>query len=154
MNVSGIFGPRAHVVPLLVRLGLGALFIIAGALKVGHAADLAAAITAYRLGLPPTVVAALALALPPFEILLGIYLITGLLLTVSSTVAVVMLALFTAIVTSAVARGLSAPCGCFGPGDNSPATWLTVLRDMSFLVPAVYLAWWSRNREAPGETRA
>jgi len=100
------------------------------------------------------VVAALALALPPFEILLGIYLITGLLLTVSSTVAVVMLALFTAIVTSAVARGLSAPCGCFGPGDNSPATWLTVLRDVSFLVPAVYLAWWSRNREAPGETRA
>jgi uncharacterized membrane protein YphA (DoxX/SURF4 family) len=148
MSVSGILGPRAHLVPLLVRLGLGALFIIAGALKLSHAPDLAAAITAYRLGLPPTVVAAMALALPPFEILLGMYLITGLLLPVSSTIALVTLALFTAIVTSTVVRGISAPCGCFGPGDNSPATWLTVLRDVSFLVPAMYLAWWARAREA------
>lgn len=137
--------------PLLVRLGLGALFITAGVLKVGHAADLASAITAYRLGLPPTVVAALALALPPFEILLGIYLITGLLLTVSSTVALVMLALFTVIVTSAVVRGLSAPCGCFGPGDNAPATWLTIVRDLCFLLPAIYLAWWARAREMSTE---
>jgi uncharacterized membrane protein YphA (DoxX/SURF4 family) len=130
-----------------VRLGLGALFIIAGALKVGHPADLAAAITAYRLGLPPTVVAAMALALPLFEMLLGIYLITGLLLPVTSTIALVMLALFTAIVASAVIRGLSAPCGCFGPGDNAPATWLTVVRDLSFLLPALYLTWWARARE-------
>ncbi len=132
------------MVPLLVRLALGALFVIAGSMKIGHPADLAAAITAYRLGLPPQVVAAMALALPPFEILLGMYLITGLLLPVASTVAVIMLTLFTAFVASAVVRGLSAPCGCFGPADSGPATWITVLRDLSFLLPAVYLAWWSR----------
>ncbi len=135
------------MVPFLVRVGLGALFVIAGALKLGHPADLAAAITAFRLGLPPTVVAAMALALPPFEILLGIYLIAGLLLPIAAGVAVSVLVLFTGIVASAVIRGLSAPCGCFGPGDNTPATWLTVLRDVSLLVPAAYLAWWSRARE-------
>lgn len=131
-----------------MRLGLGALFLIAGALKVAHPADLAAAITAYRLGLPGTVVAAMALALPLLEIVLGIYLVIGLLLPVTSGVAVAVLALFTAIVASAVIRGLSAPCGCFGPGDNAPATWLTVVRDLCFFMPALYLFWWSRARAA------
>jgi putative oxidoreductase len=91
-------------------------------------------------------VAAMALALPLLEMLLGIYLVTGLLLPLSSAVAVVVLALFTVIVASAVMRGLSAPCGCFGPGDSAPATWMTVLRDLSFLVPAIYLFWWARAR--------
>jgi putative oxidoreductase len=138
-------------VPLLVRIALGALFVIAGSLKIGHAADLAAAITAYRLGFPPQVVAAMAVALPPLEILLGVYLIVGLLLPLVSGVAVAVLALFTSIVASAVIRGLSAPCGCFGPADNAPATWITVLRDLTFLLPAVYLAWWSRARGRLGD---
>ena len=146
LTLSSIFGPRAHVVPLLVRVALGALFLIAGFLKIGHAGELAAAITAYRTGLPPPVVAAIALALPPFEILLGVYLIAGLLLPVSAAVATAQLALFTVVVASAVMRGLSAPCGCFGPGDSQPATWLTVWRDVGLLALAAYLAWWSRAR--------
>jgi uncharacterized membrane protein YphA (DoxX/SURF4 family) len=146
LTLSRILGARAHVVPLFVRLALGGLFVTAGALKIGHPADLAAAITAYRLGLPPPLVAALALALPPFEILLGIYLIGGLLLPVSSAVALGLLAFFTVAVASVVARGLSAPCGCFGPADSAPATWLTVLRDLAFVIPAAYLFWWTRAR--------
>lgn len=89
----------------------------------------------------------MALALPPLEILLGIYLVAGLLLPLSSGAAAVLLALFCAVVASIVLRGISAPCGCFGPGDKGPATWLTVVRDVALLVPAVYLAWWSRARE-------
>ena len=117
-------------------------------MKIAHAGDLAEAITAYRLGLPPPLVAAMAVALPPLEILLGIYLMAGLLLPVSSAVAATLLTLFTIAVASAVVRGVSAPCGCFGPGDNQPATWLTVARDVCLLVPAIYLAWWSRARVA------
>jgi len=131
---------------LLVRLVLGAIFIVAGALKIGHAADLAAAITAYKLGVPPPLVAVAAVALPPFEILLGIYLVAGLWSKVTSSVAVMLLALFTLAVASAVARGLSAPCGCFGPGDSQPATWWTVARDAVMLAGAVYIAWWSFRR--------
>lgn len=143
---AGLFGARAHVVPFLVRLVIGGIFLAAGILKIGHPAALAAAITAYQVGLPPVFVAGLALALPPFEILLGIYLIAGLLLPLSSAVAALMLALFSAIVASVVIRGLSAPCGCFGPGDTQPATWMTVLRDVSLLIGAAYLVWWSHAR--------
>jgi putative oxidoreductase len=129
-----------------VRIVLGGLFIVAGILKIGHAADLASAITAFQTGLPPPVVAAMALALPPAEILLGIYLVAGLLLPLSSAVAAGLLGIFTLVVASVVVRGLSAPCGCFGPGDTQPATWLTVVRDLCLVVPALYLAWWARAR--------
>jgi hypothetical protein len=105
---------------------------------------LAAAITAYKTGLPSTLAAAISLALPPFEILLGVYLVSGLLLPISSLTAVALLAIFTGVVASAVARGLHAPCGCFGPGDAAPATWWTVVRDLALLAPAAYLAWWAR----------
>lgn len=129
-----------------MRIALGVVFIVAGATKIGHPADFAASITAYRLGLPAPLVAVVALALPALEILLGAYLVAGLLLSLSSASAAVLLALFTALVASAVVRGLHAPCGCFGPGDREPATWLTVARDGALLVPALYLAWWSRAR--------
>jgi hypothetical protein len=100
--------------------------------------------TAFKLGLPPPLIAKLALALPPFEILLGIYLVLGQLLPLTSTLAAALLGLFSAVVASVVLRGLSASCGCFGPGDNEPATWLTVLRDVGLLALSIYLAWWSR----------
>ena len=144
--LSSAFGPRAHVVPLIVRVALGLLFVVAGALKLGHASDLAATITAFGLGLPGTLVAIVAVALPPFELLLGIYLIGGWLLPVTSLVAAALLAVFIAVVASVVARGLSVSCGCFGAADSAPATWWTVGRDALFLIPTLYVAWWSRRR--------
>jgi len=142
------FGPRAHIIPLIVRIGLGLLFIAAGALKIGHASDLAATITAFGLGLPGPLVAIVAVALPPFEVLLGVYLVGGWLLPAASAVAAALLLLFIAAVASVVARGLTVSCGCFGAADSAPATWWTVGRDVLFLIPAVYLAWWSRVRSS------
>jgi len=128
-----------------VRIVLGCIFILAGLLKIGHPADLAAAITAYKLGLPPPLVAIIAVALPPFEILLGIYLVAGWWPKVSSIVAAALLAGFTVAVASTVARGLAAPCGCFGPGDSQPATWWTVARDGVMLAAALYYVWWAQQ---------
>jgi len=130
-------------------VGIGLLFVASGALKIGHASDLAATITAFGLGLPGPLVAVIAIALPPLELLLGIYLIGGWLLAATSAAAAVLFAAFIAVLASVVARGLNVPCGCFGPGDTEPATWWTVARDALFLVPACYLFWWSRARSRP-----
>jgi uncharacterized membrane protein YphA (DoxX/SURF4 family) len=143
---SAAFGPRAHVVPLIARLFLAALFIIAGALKIGHPDDLAATITDLALGLPGLVVAVIAVALPLLEILLGIYLAGGWFLPATSAAAGALLIAFIGVLASAVARGIQTSCGCFGPADSSFATWWTVGRDALFALPAVYLAWWSRAR--------
>lgn len=123
---------------------LGLVFLAAGALKIGHASDLAATMTAFGFGLPPVLVAVAAIALPPFELLLGVYLIGGWLLPATSVVASALLVLFIGVVASVVARGLHVSCGCFGAADSAPATWWTVARDAVILIPALYLAWWSR----------
>ncbi len=130
--------------PLLARLLVGGVFFAAGALKVAHPDDLAATIAAMKLGLPGPEIAFVAVALPPFEMLLGVYLIGGWLLAWSSVVASALLAAFILALTSMVLRGITAPCGCFGPGETDPTTWLTVLRDGAAIVPSLYLAWWSR----------
>jgi uncharacterized membrane protein YphA (DoxX/SURF4 family) len=130
--------------PLIARLALAAILITAGVLKLGHADDLASVISNFSLGLPGPIVAFIAVALPPFEVLLGIYLAGGWFLPETSAVATVLILAFIAAVASVVARGITAPCGCFGPADSAPATWATVLRDVVFVVPAAYLAWWSR----------
>ena len=122
------------------------LFLTAGVLKFNHSAELASAITGLRLGLPGPLVAIIAVALPPFEILLGAYLLAGLLPFVAASIAAALLLVFILVLSSAVLRGLSAPCGCFGPGDTAPTTWLTVLRDGAAILPAVYLMWWSRKQ--------
>ena len=115
-------------------------------LKFNHSAEVAASITGLHLGLPGPVVAIIAVALPPFEILLGAYLLAGLLPFAAASIAAALLLAFILVLSSAVVRGLSAPCGCFGPGDTAPTTWLTVLRDGSAIVPAIYLMWWSRKQ--------
>src|SRR5271163_3167079 len=70
----------------IARVALGALLIITGALKIGHANDLAAAIAGFRL-LSSDVTAPLALILPFFEVLLGAYLLLGLFTRVAGFIA-------------------------------------------------------------------
>lgn len=141
-------GPRAHVFPIIVRVALGLLFGVAGALKVGHASDLAATITAFGFGLPGTLVAIVAIALPLAEILLGVYLIGGWLLPATSIASALLLVIFIGVLASVAGRGISVPCGCFGTADAGPVTWWTVGRDALFFIPAAYLVWWSRAAAA------
>jgi uncharacterized membrane protein YphA (DoxX/SURF4 family) len=127
------------VVVLVLRLVLGAIFVVAGASKVGHADVFAAQIAGFRL-LPQAVIAPLALALPYLEILLGGYLIIGLYTRAAAWVAAVLLAIFDAAIASAVVRGMTVSCGCFGPNDVTVTTWSEVARDAVFVLLAVIVA--------------
>ena len=56
-----------------------------------------------------------ATGLPWLELLLGLYLLVGLFTQISAAVALTLLAVFTAALTSALLRGLPLEgCGCFG----------------------------------------
>jgi putative oxidoreductase len=126
-------------VVLALRLVLGAIFIGAGASKVGHADLFAAQIAGFRL-LPQVVIAPMAGALPYLEILLGGYLIVGLFTRVAAWAAVVLLAAFDLAIASAVVRGMTVSCGCFGPKDTTVTTWAEVARDAIFVLFAVIVA--------------
>jgi uncharacterized membrane protein YphA (DoxX/SURF4 family) len=133
---------NAKVVPvavLLVRVVLGGIFVVAGASKVGHAAEFAQQIAAFRL-LPQPLIAPLALALPFFEILLGGYLVIGLFTRIAAWTAALLLLVFDGAIASAVVRGMTLNCGCFGTHDSSVTTWSEVARDAVFVLLAVFVA--------------
>jgi putative oxidoreductase len=123
----------------LARLLLGALLIWAGAAKVGHPAALASAIAGFRL-LPAAATAPLAVILPYFEILLGLYLIAGLFTRVAGWVATAQFILYGGAIASAVLRGIPANCGCFGPGDAAVADWPHVAFDLVLAAIALFVA--------------
>jgi uncharacterized membrane protein YphA (DoxX/SURF4 family) len=126
-------------VVLVLRIALGAIFLIAGGAKVGHADQFAAQIAGFRL-LPQPLVAPLAVALPYLEILLGGYLVVGLFTRTAAWFAVALLAVFDLAVASAVVRGMTVSCGCFGPNDTTVTTWAEVARDAVFVLLAVIVA--------------
>lgn len=130
------------VLTLVLRVALGALLIVAGALKAHDGVSVTAStIAAYRI-LPPFLVAPLALFLPYFEIGLGGYLVLGLLTRTAAYVAAAQFVVFAAAVASLVVRGIPASCGCFGAGDNVPPSWWHVAFDLVLAALALLVARW------------
>lgn len=127
------------VAVLLARLFLGGLLIFAGALKIGHAPELAAAIAGFRL-LSAAIAGPLALAIPYFEVLLGAYLVAGLFVRVAAAVAAVQFLAYAAAIASAVVRHLPASCGCFGPNDTAVADWPHVAFDVALAAVGAAIA--------------
>ena len=123
----------------IVRVLLGALLLAAGALKVGHAPELAASIAGFRL-LPAAITGPLALALPYFELLLGLYFVAGLFTRVVAAIAAVQFVLYSAAIASAVLRHIAANCGCFGPGDATVADWPHVAFDLLLAAASLFVA--------------
>jgi uncharacterized membrane protein YphA (DoxX/SURF4 family) len=124
----------------VLRLLTGGTLLVAGVLKVGHAADLAASIAGFAL-LPAAVVGPLALALPFIEILMGAYLVAGLFTRATAVVVAGQFALYAGAVASAVIRHLPANCGCFGPGDAAVADWPHVAFDALLAAAAIFIAY-------------
>lgn len=133
---------------LLVRLGLGGLFVVAGASKWGDPGGFAQEIANYQLwpGLAPY----LAAVLPAMEIVAGLALLLAPLSWRRAGAAALFFitAAFTVAVGAAAARGLDISCGCFGAGSGR-VTWLTVLRNLALLTAAGWLIWAWREGGAP-----
>jgi uncharacterized membrane protein YphA (DoxX/SURF4 family) len=124
---------------LVVRVLLGGLLLAAGALKVGHPAELASSIAAFRL-LPPALTGPLAVALPFVELLVGAYLIAGLFTRAVAVIVALQFLCYAAAIASAVVRHIPANCGCFGPNDSAVADWPHVGFDVALAAVALFVA--------------
>lgn len=142
-------GGLASWISTAARLVLGAVFLIAGGLKVIDPQSSVAAVRAYRL-LPSSLANVVGWGLPFGEIALGLLLLAGIATRVVAAASAILLVIFIAAVASAAARGLSIDCGCFGGGgDVAPgqtAYGLEILRDIGLLLLAVWLVWKPRSR--------
>jgi hypothetical protein len=91
-------------------------------------------VDSYQL-LSPSLVSLVAHLLPPFELFLGLWLLSGLWLRFSSLVTTLLLGGFFSVMVRSYRMGLEINCGCFGPGERLGP--LTLLRDGSLLAIAL-----------------
>lgn len=132
------------------RLGLAAVWLVAGGAKVGDLAASGRAVNAYQL-MPYDVAKVVGAALPFAEVALGLLLLVGFATRLAAAVSAGLLVVFLAGIASAWARGLSIDCGCFGGGGTlgageRPSYLLEVVRDVGFLALAGFLLAWPRTR--------
>ncbi len=126
----------------LVRLGLAAVWLISGWIKVRDLNQTYIAVQAYDV-LPNPVVSVVAAAMPFLELALGVLLLVGLGTRLTAVLSGLVLLAFIAAVAQSWARGLTIDCGCFGgggtvgPGETKYPQELA--RDIGFLALAVWL---------------
>ncbi len=134
--------PGSSRLRLVCRLFLGAVFLYAGATKIISPAGFAAAVHNYHI-LPPSLVNLFAVILPWLEITAGACLVAGVWLPGAVMWVNVMLLVFLLALVYNQIRGLNVNCGCFStsqnPAEKISTIWY-IMRDMLFLVPALYLA--------------
>jgi uncharacterized membrane protein YphA (DoxX/SURF4 family) len=124
-----------ELLSLVVRLGLGGLLAVAGALKLRAPVAFATEIANYQLF--PAVAPYLAATLPVLELV-----IAGALLVAprawrraAALGALGLFAAFTVAVGSAYFRRINIDCGCFGTG-GGPITALTLARNVALMSAA------------------
>ncbi len=132
------------------RLGLAAVWLVAGGLKVGDLAESGRAVNAYQI-FPYEVSKVIGAAQPFLEITLGLLLLAGLAVRLSAGISAGLMVIFIAGIVSAWARGLQIDCGCFSSGGElaagqSPQYAWDLARDAGFLLLAGILLWRPRTR--------
>ena len=141
----------------VARLGLGAVFVVAGILKLPDPAAAVRAVRAYRL-LPEALVGPVAFGLPMVEIVVGLALLAGIFVRTAALASAVLLIVYIAAIASAWARGLQIDCGCFSKGGavaaGDTAYPAEIARDVGLLIVALALAWRPRSRFALGTVLA
>lgn len=116
----------------LLSLLLAAVFIYAGISKFRDPLQFADSIAAFAI-LPATLINLVALSIPSFEVVCGMLLIWPPTRRVAAFAVVVASGIFFIALSSALLRGLTLDCGCFGIGAPSrPRMWLELGLDAVF----------------------
>ncbi len=135
----------------LARVVTGGVWIVAGALKLPDPAASVRAVRAYQL-LPDGAEQTVGYLLPALEVVLGLFLLAGLLTRWAGVASTLLFAVFVFGIASAWARGLEIDCGCFGGGGakegaSSEYPW-EIARDLGLMALSAWLVWRPRTRYA------
>jgi putative oxidoreductase len=122
-----------------VSLAVAAVFIYAGIDKIHDPLQFADSIAAFAI-LPAVLINLLAMGLPAFEIACGLLLIGPWTRRVGALAIAIILVVFMIALSSALLRGLTLDCGCFGIGAPSrPRMWVELALDAALLSGALFV---------------
>ena len=137
--------PILRVSRFVLRLLIAALFLFAAITKLFDPSAFAQQIANYQLT-PWPAAAVLSVFLPALELCVGICLLLGRWESGALVWLAVLLTIFSGALLSAIARGLSIDCGCFGRSVENTGTLWPLIRNLGLLVVTGFL-WFSRDKK-------
>ena len=123
---------------MLARIGLAAVFIVAGLAKLVDQPGSRRALRDFDV--PEPFVAPLVYLLPAAELATAAALLFSLTARWGGAAAVALLLVFVLGLTRSLRRGSAPDCHCFGQVHSEPASWQTVGRNVVLALPAAYVA--------------
>jgi len=127
----------------VLRILIAALFLFAAITKLFDPSSFAQQIANYQLTPWPST-AALAVFLPALELCVGICLLFGRWESGALVWLAILLVIFSGALLSAIVRGLSIDCGCFGRSVENTGTLWPLIRNLVLLAVTGFL-WFSRR---------
>lgn len=133
-------GRVLDVFSALARFGLAAVWIFAGATKLGNHMTVTQSIEAYEI-FTPYWSSLLASIIGPAELAGGLILLLGIKIRPAGWVSFGVLVLFVIGLSSAYSRGLQIDCGCFGPDPDSSGGNLlwAIARDIGLIAVTLFM---------------
>jgi len=130
---------RRNYAVLAVSIAVAAIFIYAGIDKIRDPLQFADSTAAFAI-LPAVLINLLALGLPPFEVACGVLLLAPRTRRVAALAVVAVTVMFFTALASALLRGLTLDCGCFGVGAPSrPRMWIELALDVGLFSAALFV---------------
>ncbi len=127
-----------HIISIIIRFVLGAIFITAGIPKILDTASFAGVVYNYHL-LPDMFINVFAITLPWLEVLIGGMLIMGIWMPGTVILYNLLMISFIAALLLNVARGLDISCGCFSTDPGDIIDMDTIFRDIIIFIASIYL---------------
>jgi len=109
---------------------LGAVFVAAAIPKLRHPKTFTLAVMEYRV-LPPFLSRLFARIVPPLELLLGTFFLTGTVVRLAAAATTLLLTSFLIGIAVNLARGRRVECNCFGSGRQRKTGWILVFQDLA-----------------------
>jgi putative oxidoreductase len=123
---------------LSLRLVIGFIFIYASIWKIAHPEEFAKSIDNYRL-MPIFTINLIALFLPWLELLIGLFIIFGIMIKTSSLLLIFNMSVFCIVILLAIIRNLDIECGCFSSVGSPSAGWSKFFEDIALLAAAIII---------------
>jgi len=131
---------------LALSLGLAAVFFYASVDKLRDPLQFADSIAAFAI-LPAPLISPFALSLPVFEVGCGLLLLWPWTRRVGAMAVALVSLMFFAALSSALLRGLTLDCGCFGAGAPSRSRmWMELVLDVILFAGALFVYFRSDSR--------
>jgi len=131
---------------LILRIALGCLFIWAGWNKLGDPGEFARIIHNYKI-LPSFMINPVAIVLPWVELVCGLLLVSGFMVSGSSLIINILLVIFFMALGLNLYRGLNVACGCFTLSQEAEKISLyTLIREMPFLISGIWLLFYQMKK--------